>query len=240
MATWLETNGTAGIASCPDSAGLSIVGDIDLRILAKVPDWTPALAYMFMCKRPSSDSATAEWQWSNEQAASTMRWRWFDSGGANITNVSGSFAAGAVDGEWLALRCFQDVDDGAGNNVVTRQYKAVSGPGDDIASSTGWTNAGTPVTTAGATNIRGNVANLVEIGSQNSGTTSLMASGSAVAKALILNGIAGTTVGSPDFTALTAGQTSMTDAQSNVWTFAGGVTISGTPDAAGILVGIGF
>jgi hypothetical protein len=34
MATWLETDGTAGIASTPDSATLSITGDIDLRILA--------------------------------------------------------------------------------------------------------------------------------------------------------------------------------------------------------------
>jgi hypothetical protein len=239
MATWLETDGTAGIASCPDSAGLSIVGDIDLRILAKVPDWSPAVAYMFMCKRHSSAAATGEWQWSNDAAARLSRWRWFPDD-TSITNVSGTFGGAAADGDWLAHRVFFDVDDGSGNRVITWQYKIASGPGDDIASSTGWTNAGTPNTTAGTTTIRGTAANLVEIGSQNTQTTSLMPAGGAVAKALILNGIAGTTVGSPDFTALTAGQTSYTDAQGNVWTFAGGVTISGTPDAAGILVGIGF
>jgi hypothetical protein len=231
MATWLETNGTAGVASCPDSAGLSIVGDIDLRILCKVPDWSPAVAYMFMCKRHSSDSATGEWQWSNDAdtggtGVRFVRWRWFDSVGTNVTNVSGTFGGAAADGEWLAHRFFFDVDDGAGNRVLTWQYKIASGPTEDIATSSGWTNAGTPVTTAGTTNIRGTAANLVEIGSQNSGTTSLMASGSAVAKALILNGIAGTTVGSPDFTALTAGQTSYTDAQGNVWTFSSGVTVA--------------
>jgi hypothetical protein len=231
--TWLTGDGTSGIASTPDSAALSITGDIDLRIRARLVDWSPTLAQAFILKRHSSDSATGEWQWSNDAdtggtGAQILRWRWFDSIGTNTTNASTTHAG--VNGEWLSLRVTFDVDDGAGNRVLTFQESADA----DLSTAT-WTTVGTAITTAGTTNIRGNVANLVEIGSQNTGTTSFLIGD--VAAAQIRNGIGGTIVGSPDFTALTGGQTSYTDAQGNVWTFGSGVTIGGLGGGAVALAG---
>src|SRR3990167_486088 len=54
---WLVLPGTSGnYASTPDSAAVSITGDIDIRVKVALDDWTPATANAVMGKIDSSDN----------------------------------------------------------------------------------------------------------------------------------------------------------------------------------------
>jgi hypothetical protein len=228
MATWLETDGSAGVASTPGSS-LDIPGDADLRILARAADWSPATGQALLAKRDSSDSATAEWTWSLEAAVLGTRWRWFDSVGTNLTQVFGN--SGGTDGLWLPLRMTFDVDDGSGNRLLqlyNRSFTDLDTGVADLVSDSGWSAAGGLNTTAGTTDIRTAASTILELGSQNNGGTALFIGG--VAAALVVSGLTvagGTVLASPDFTDLAPDATTYEDAQGNVWTFRSGVTIEG-------------
>jgi hypothetical protein len=223
MATWLESTGQTYIARAPDSAALSIVGDIDLRMVAKAVDWTPTVDGRFFAKRTSLDASQHEWHFTNLSGATRrLDFGWRNAAATLLSHQMTGVHSG-VDGEWLSVRVTLDVDDGAGNRVCTFYEKAAAGPDADIDTSTGWTQL-QQFTVAGTTDIRGTVATFVEIGSENNGVGGRFVGG--VGRGQIRDGINGTVVASPDFTALTAGATSYTDTQGNVWTFGtSGITI---------------
>jgi hypothetical protein len=237
VATWLHGDGTGAIATTPDSAGLSITGDLDLRIRARADDWSPSPnpQWLIAKRHAASGTATGEWQWGIEDDAQTgtqmSRFRWYNAASATFTTVTTTRHPG-VDGQWLSLRVTIDVDDGAGGKVVAFYYSTM----EDL-SAANWTVWG-QFTSAGTTDIRGNVATLVEIGSAQSGADWPFVGD--VAKAQIRSGIDGTLVASPDFTQLVGSQTSYTDAQGNVWTFGAGASVNGSPDATGFTLGLGF
>lgn len=199
--------GTSGnYVSCPDSAGVSITGDIDVRVKVALSDWTPASAQCFLSKWTPSGNQRS-WRFEVDTLGQLV-FTWSTDGSATASETS-SAATGIADGAVKWVRVTLDVDNGAAGRTA-RFYVA------DDDSGTTWTQLGTAKTTAGVTSIYDSTA-VLEVGSITVGTNNL-----AVGKfyrASVLNGIDGSTVASPDFRLPVAPR--MRDGQGNVWTFNG-------------------
>jgi hypothetical protein len=178
-ATCLYLAGSTGsYVSAPDTAGVSVVGDIDLRCKIALDDWTPAATVRVFSKYGTNPQIS--WVMSI-LTTGHLRLTWIDSGGTAITKDS-TVAPTVADGATLSIRISLDVDNGASGNDVTFYMST-----DDGAN---WTQLGSTVTTAGVTSIRDSTAP-VEVGSWAGG-----AAGPAgkFFSAQILSGIAGTIV----------------------------------------------
>jgi hypothetical protein len=95
-----------------------------------------------------------------------------------------------------------------------------------------WTLIGTVITTSGTTSIFSSTARL-EIGAGDNGGVIFTGGGrftGDVLKAEVRNGIDGTAVANPDFTAQTPGTTSFTDDAGRVWTVQSAAQIKTDPD----------
>lgn len=185
--------GTAGNIQTPDSAALSITGDLDIRVDMRQTDWV------------------ANWVFADKWGASGQRsWRMYVGSTGNInfdwtpdgTTVLGSFSTVPipVTSGRQALRATIDVNNGAGGRTITF-YTAptIAGP---------WTQLGDPVVQAGVTSIF-------------DGTTFVglyVITGWELYAAEIRNGIGGPLVASPTLTSQAEGALSFTDAQGRLWT----------------------
>jgi hypothetical protein len=112
----------------------------------------------------------------------------------------------AQPGKKIALRVAFDVNNGAGGNTVTFYTS------DTIGGT--WTQVGDPVITTGTTSIFSSTANLAIGHATNLAFREPVAK---VYKAEVRNGIAGSVVANPDFTAQTVGATSFADAAGRTW-----------------------
>ena len=142
-------------AITPDSANLSITGDIDIRVDVRFDDWDTfgGLANKY--------GAPGQISWAfYKQADGTLRLAWSADGTAVITKTSTAAVTVPASGR-LALRVTLDVDNGAAGNDV-KFYTA-----DTITGS--WTQLGATVTTAGVTSIFDSTT-AVQIGRSNVGT----------------------------------------------------------------------
>lgn len=144
---YLSLPGTAGnYASTPDSAAISITGDIDLR------------SYHRALTAPTVDAALiAKWDTPNNQRSFTMMIR--PDGKLRLLTSPDGFTAyihestvAASFGAEMSYRATMDVNDGAGNRVV-RFYTST----DDGAN---WSQLGATVTRVGATTIFDSAAEL--------------------------------------------------------------------------------
>jgi hypothetical protein len=213
-ATTLSLPGTSGAyASTPDHASLDITGDIDLRAEVTPADWTPA----------ASETLVAKWNVTGNQRSylfqitSTGLLRLITSPDGSEANAilrdSDTAVTPPVSGG-LSVRATLDVNDGAGNKV-TRFY---TGPTDAGP----WTQLGATSTAAGTTSIFVGTA-AVEVGASSAGTIERLTG--TVDKAEIRNGIDGTVVANPDFTARVAGATSFVDSTGKTWTVNGAASL---------------
>jgi hypothetical protein len=149
---------TGQYASAPDSAALSITGDIDIKAKVTLADWTPvATNYVIAAKRVDG---------GNQQSfnliltpSGTLNILTSATGAAPILENISTAATGVADGATKWIRATLDVNDGAGNRVA-KFYTSDNG--------TTWTQLGTTVTTAGTASIFDSTAPL-EIGSRNLG-----------------------------------------------------------------------
>jgi hypothetical protein len=184
----LVLNGvTSNYASSPDSAALSITGDIDIRVRLAMNDWTPSASQMFVAKDVGADS-NRSWQF-NVQASGRPSFAWSPTGtGAGYIQVTCSEAVPAADFEIKWVRVTLDVDDGSGNRVI-RFFTSEDGAT--------WTQLGTTTTTAGTASIADTTA-AVEIGSVSNGGAQPFAG--RIYRVQIRNGIDGTIVFDADFT----------------------------------------
>lgn len=203
------TGSALAYASAPDSAGLSVTGDLDLRVDVTLSSWratasaTPLLAkwtsvgnqrsYYFQLE---AGTGRPQLLWSNDgiatlAATSTIRLPWPPSGRCTV-------------------RATLDVNDGAGNNVVTFYYSTTPGTAGP------WRQLGDPVVTAGITSIFDGTASAIVGGFI---AISGLPSGR-LHQAEIRNGIGGSVVGSPAFAAQAEGATSFSDG-TNTWTLTG-------------------
>lgn len=113
-ALWLP-GASGNYISCPDSAGTSIAGDIDIRVHIALADWTPASATNFAGK---ASGAVTNKAWSFGITSTTQPILYLSSDGGIGTPSTGN-AITVTDGAWLWLRATVDVDNGAGGCTVT-------------------------------------------------------------------------------------------------------------------------
>ena len=196
-------------ASVPDSAALSITGDIEFQFRLAADDWTPSVAFL-LCNKASG--AATDFAWSIQiNTAGTVTFRWSADGTTRIDKNS-TVALTATDGQPLWVRVTLDVDNGASGNDVKFFQAADSS---DVP--TAWTQVGSTVTTAGVTSIFDSGQEL-RVGGENGALAANLAG--KLYRARILNGIGGTVAFDANFTTgiTSGGQTSFTESSSNAAT----------------------
>jgi hypothetical protein len=148
-----------------------------------------------------------------------LRLNWSDNG-TNVYSSTSSVVTGITDGASKWIRVTLDVDDGAGNSA-TNFYTA-----DDSATyPTSWTQLGATITRAGTTNIFDST-NALTVGPP-SGTSG---SSGTFYRAIVKDGIGGTTVFDADFSTQTADALAFTESSANAAT----VTINTTRYSYGV------
>ena len=206
--------GSSDNASTPDAAALDITGDIDIRIELYMPDWDTGALIDLAAKYETTGDQRSWALWLT--ASGTLNWRWTTAGTlASATDKESTAAVTVPASGRMALRITHDVDNGAvGNTVTFYTSSSITGT---------WTQLGSAVVTAGTTSIFSSSAP-VEVGN----ITDLTGSGPVgrVQQFRILNGIAGTEVANPDFTAQTVGAASFADSAGRTWTMNGNTSIS--------------
>jgi hypothetical protein len=199
-------------ATTPDTAVLDITGDIDLRFDADLDCWRDTTielvskwqsgagqqSYMFMLQ----DTGVLRFYWSTD--------------GSNFFQLDSTTAVPVTTGR-LAVRVVFDVNNGAGGKTATF-YTA-----DTMAGT--WVQLGDPNTTAGTVTLFASSANLA-VGNNPQATTSGAVIRGRIFAAQVLNGIAGTAVANPDWSLVTAGASSFTDAAGRTWTMNGIASVS--------------
>ena len=190
--------------SCPASAGIEISGDLDLRI-----DVQPS-SYGSMFFAGRYDGGTWGWAWY-ANADGTVTFQWPDSGGTG----------------WQATSTVSLPDSGRWATRVT--LAASSGTVTFYTAGTiagSWAQLGATVNTAAASLRGGNSP--CQVGySADWAAVGVGGLQGKVNAFQILSGIGGTLKASPDFSAATAGASTYTDAESNVWTVQGTAEYSG-------------
>lgn len=197
--------------TAPDSAGLSITADIDLRFDADFTAWHPDEAVDLVGKWTGTAG-----QKSYElvlQADGKLGIYWSNDGTAE-NGIRSTLPVPVPTGR-LAVRATLDVDNGAAGHTATFYTS------DTIAGT--WTQLGDAVVGAGTTAIF-NSTTVATVGDTATGSQGRVIRGRVYA-AKILQGIGGTERANPDFTAQTAGASSFADAAGNTWTLTGALSL---------------
>jgi hypothetical protein len=193
----------------PDSANLSIVGDIDIRFDADLTRW-----------RGTAMDLVGKWTASSGsyilvlESTGQLGLFWSTDGTALSFARSDEVLPRQVGR--MAVRATLDVNNGASGNTATFYTS------DSLAGA--WTQLGSAIVQAGTTSIF-NGTQSVTILDTSTGSQGNVIRGK-VYGAQVLQGIGGTVRASPDFTAQTHGATSFADAQGNTWTLTGAVGLS--------------
>ncbi len=197
--TWLQTSYVVdnGVTTT-DKATLDIVGDIDVRFEADLPDWRLGVDWI-----GKWTSAGNQRSWLLGVENGRLLWLWSTDGTA--ISSAASTVPPPSSGRY-AVRVTHDVNNGASGNTVTFYVS------DSISGS--WTQLGDPVVTAGTTSIFSSTA-IVSIGDASGFPTY-----GRIYAAEIRSSIGGTVVANPTFTSQTAGATSFADTAGtpNTWT----------------------
>ncbi len=207
--------GVAGnFATSPDSVAASITGDIDLRVMLAMNDWTPAAIQYVLAKY---NGTTQGAYLLSIGAAGTIGMEWVDSGGT-LRGAASTVATGFTDLSTRWIRATLDVDNGAAGRDI-KFYTSVDG--------VTWTQLGTTVTQAGTTTIKDGT-DLLTVGAYGNTGAGGPTSGT-IYRALVYNGIAGTVVADFNPGAYGApGATTMSSVTGEVWT----INSSGTSPAS--------
>lgn len=209
--------GTSGAyVSTPDSAAVSITGDLDLRVDLSLTDWTPSAGQNVLSKWDVGGTSRSY----HLLVATTgeLRFQWGNSGGTITDRFSGSVVPFG-DGTRGQIRVTLDVDNGAAGHDVKFWTRPA---GTDLTANSGWTQLGSTTTIAGTTSVFDGTAS-VGIGS-SSGTSNML--DGRVYQAAILNGINGTVVAKfdPDEDALIGDTEFLSSTTGETW------TVNGTAD----------
>lgn len=185
-------------ASTPDSAALSITGDIDIRVRVALTDWTPASATHLLTKGPGN-ALGGSWNLS-VTTSGKLNFMWNEAGTGRSYDSSSSVAAGVTDGATKWIRVTLDVDNGSAN------YDLKFWLSDDGSS---WSQLGS--TRNGAATSIADDSYDVQAGSRlNSNTLA-----GTVYRAIVKDGIDGTTVFDADFSSVPAGRSAFIESSSN-------------------------
>jgi hypothetical protein len=212
-AQYLDLPGTAGnYASTPDSAAVSITGDIDIRVKVALDDWTPGgSGQRLITKRPSATLIAYDWSMPSD---GTLQLFWSADGSTQL-NAQSTAAVGATDGAVKWVRVTLDVDNGAAGRDI-KFYTSDDG----IA----WVQLGATLTQAGVTSIFDNagqvwLGDLEQVARPFNGK---------IYYAELRNGIGGEVAAKFDpANDASVGDTSFTSSTGEVWT----INQSGDPEA---------
>jgi hypothetical protein len=197
-------------ASSPDSAALSITGDIDLRLRMAADDWTPSAAKALFYKYQSGAGNASYGLYLN--TTGRLVFLWSADGSAAIEKTSTASPTVSDFGE-IWVRAILDVDNGSTQNEV-KFYTSPDG--------STWTQLGATVTTAGVTSIFDS-GTQISIGMNGNGTGDPLPG--KIYRAQIYAGLTGTDLRfDANFTAVPEGSTTFTESSSNAAT----VTINST------------
>jgi hypothetical protein len=191
-----------GGITTPDHASFAVT-DLDVRVLVKADDWTPASTQHFIGQNPGPPNNA--WVASGH-ANGTARLALYPDG-TNIVGAESTVPLGFRNGTAHWVRMTVDVNDGAGNHVL--KYYTTSSPND----STNWVQIGTTITTAGVTSIFNSTGAMTVPG--------LAGFSGFFYAAEVRNGIGGTIIANPDVRNLAPGTTSFTDGAGRLWTLTG-------------------
>ncbi len=185
--TWLQhVDGTAGhygylngvagnYFSAPDSAALSITGDIDIRVRVAFADWTPAAESSLVFKA----SASGNRSYGISLLTSGLLNFNYSASGSTTNNATSSVAPTVADGASIWVRATREAATG---DVIF--YTAP----DSSSAPTTWVKLGTTISTTAGAIFDNNAA--LEIGSAFVGTAT--PANARFFRAQIYNGIAGT------------------------------------------------
>jgi hypothetical protein len=214
---YLYIPGVAGSnnASTPDAAALDITGDIDVRFEGSLSNYLDASDVFHTTQimaKLGTTAGTKSWFFGVRDNLLYFEW---SADGTNTLSASSTVQPVPDPDDKLAIRATMDVNDGSGNRVI-KFYTAetMDGP---------WIQLGDTVTTSGTTSIF-NSASALQIG-EATGFAFTNPDGR-VLKAEVRNGINGTVVANPDFTAQTLGATSFADSAGRTWTINGDTEIT--------------
>jgi hypothetical protein len=209
--SYLELDGNpANYATTPDAAVLDITGDLDLRWEGEA-NWNQSGAQVLLGK----------WEPAGNQKAYMLRLQ----NNTLVLHHSTDGFTGGIFSQTLpalpkraALRATLDIDNGAGGRTATFYWApTMAGP---------WTQFGDTVTISGTTATFASTAPLRVAPADLTVSPQRYPVAGRVYKAEVRNGINGTVVASPDFTALSPGTTSFADSAGRTWTLAGSAVIS--------------
>jgi hypothetical protein len=218
--SYLDVHATDGAkATTTDKASISVTGDIDIRIEFALDSIPP-----FQAMAGKYSAAVNQRSWAlYTNAAGTLFYRWSANGTA-FTEVQSTATVPLETVQRVssrhrqAIRVTHDVDNGAAGNTVTF-YRSDSITG-------AWVQVGAPVVTAAVTSIFDSTAAL-DVGETGDLLNTVPINGR-IFRFELRNGIGGTVVANPDFTAQTAGVSSFSDtaASANTWSMVGTAEIA--------------
>lgn len=193
-----------------DSAGLSVTGDVDIRVDVALPAWS-GLPAVLAAKYVST--TTHSWAFVTI-AGGQLAFIWSADGTNDLTATSTEPVPLPHHGR-KAVRVTLDVNNGAGGKTATFYTAA------DMDSS--WVQLGTAVTTSTTTSIFDSADEVRVCGYSSAYAGTAHAT---VYEAEIRNGIGGSLAGNPVFTSAADGAVNVVDGQGNVWDLAGTAEIT--------------
>lgn len=204
------TVATASV-STPDTATLDITGDLDLRFDGDLESWRE---YMELVTKWTDSGNQKSYGMVLSQTGQIIFWV-SPNGSATTGSTTSAYPVPVSSGR-LAVRVTCDVNDGAAGHVTTF-YTAptIAGP---------WTVLAGGGTVAGVLSVFAGTGALFVGDNPNSGLASSVIRGKVYA-AQVYNGIGGTLVANPDFTAQTHGAASFVDSTGKTWTLNGTVSL---------------
>lgn len=208
-------------ATTPDHASLDVVGDLDVRCEVQLDFWPTHNDPRLLAKLGVTGNQ-ASWQ-LRILATGYLSLTWSTTG--NATGAPGRVSTLPIPltpGQPIGLRATLDVDNGSAGHTVTFYYSS---------NWTTWTQLGAPVATAGITSVFSSTTPL-SVGARTTPEADLLTG--SVLRAEYRNGINGTIVAAPDFTAQPGGTTSFADSAGRTWTLGGNADIVDAGDTTTI------
>ena len=217
--TQIVLNGTAGNwLSVPDATNLDIPGDMEIVMRVGMPDWdstTYPVLQGWMVKASDVGGGIGRTFFFRRHSSSRVIEFLWSSDGAVLNTEAFTYPAATFSPNQLVWwRCRVDANDGAGNRVITLSYNTTN---TDVEPTT-WTDVNAR-TTAGALTLFNSSAPVV-LGADYTARTSV----ARIARAILRNGIGGTTV-------LDVSEANVTNLAATTFTATSGQTVTVTQTA---------
>jgi hypothetical protein len=209
----LAVTGNSGSrADTPDAASLDITGDIDIRAVADLPNYSNGTSQTLVAKYLGTGNQRSYAIRIDALGTVTMLFSLNGSMGMSATSTATLYSAGVLDGNPVSIR----VTRVSATGVVTFYVGNEISPDASV-----WTQLGSTV--AGTSGAMFSGTALLETGSLNSGVSDRTTG--EILFAQVRTGIAGAVVANPDYTAQPPGTLSFVDSTGKTWTVRGDASI---------------